>query len=103
MPTANEIHVSGPRRERGRIADRVLVEELPTGELVLLHLGTEEYFGLDPVGARFLVVLCEVGSIDEAGRQLAEEYDVEASDLLADLEELVEELRRHGLLEFDAL
>jgi hypothetical protein len=103
MPTANEINVSGPRRQRRRVADQVLVEELPTGELVMLHVGTEEYFGLDPVGARFLIVLCESGSVEEAGRRLVQEYDVEASELLADLDELVEELSRHGLLEFDAL
>jgi hypothetical protein len=103
MPAANEVDLSGDPGHRFRVSDQVLFEALPTGEVVCLHLGTEEYFGLDPVGARCLALLSELGSIDEAERQLALEYDVEPSDLRGDLEDLVSQLQRDGLIEFDAV
>ena len=103
MSAANAINLVGGRRHRLRVSDQLLFEELPTGEIVCLHLGSEEYFGLDAVAGRCLVVLSELGSIDEAERQLALEYDVEPSELRADLEELVDQLERHGLVEFDAV
>ncbi len=69
------------------------------GELVLLNLGTETYFGLDEVGARMWDVLSSSPSIEAAFEQLASEYDIDAPTLRKDLEALLGQLVDHGLAE----
>ncbi|MEX1133343.1 MAG: PqqD family protein [Acidimicrobiia bacterium] len=77
----------------------VLTQKLPNGDAVLLHMGTEVYFGLDPVGAKMWEALTETGDIDTAGARLLEEFDVDEDRLLSDLIDLVAQLRDQGLLE----
>lgn len=71
------------------------------GELVLLNLETETYFGLDEVGTRMWEVLTACPSIEGAYDQLASEYAIDAATLRRDLADLVEDLVRHGLVELD--
>ena len=68
------------------------------GQMVLLHLESESYFGLDEVGARMIVRLTEL-PFDEALAALANDYDVSPDILLRDVHDLVGKLEEAGLLE----
>ena len=68
-------------------------------ELVILSLESEEYFGLDAVGARMWQLLSTEPTIQQAFETLLGEYDVDAPTLARDLEDLVERLRSSRLLE----
>ena len=76
----------------------VLCREL-NGELVLLDLDGETYFGLDEVGARMRAVLTTSDSIQAAHETLLDEYDVAPDVLKRDITELVQKLVAHRLLE----
>ncbi len=67
-------------------------------ELVLLRMDTEIYFGLDPVGVAMWEAICEAGTIIRAHEALAPLYDVDAAQLLSDLQELTDQLVDKGLM-----
>lgn len=67
------------------------------GQMVLLDLDREQYFGLDEIGADMVQRLTE-GSVDEAIAGLLATYDVGADQLREDLDALVAELVAAGLL-----
>src|SRR5579862_7091138 len=69
-------------------------------ESVLLHLKSETYLGLDPVGTRMWNVLTGSPSIQDAYEVLQTEYDVEAEDLRRDLQEFLHKLQENELIEF---
>lgn len=79
-------------------APDVLMQELG-GESVLLNLNSEAYYGLDDVGTRMWQVLTSSQSIQVAYENLLSEYDVEAERLRQDLQELIEKLVSHGLVQ----
>ena len=66
-------------------------------------MGSEVYFGLDPVGTRMWEALADTGDIEAAASRLAGEFEVEESRLLSDLRQLVAELTGAGLLEMEVL
>lgn len=68
------------------------------GEAVILDLATARYFGLDTVGARFWQLLQDSASLNRARDKLIEEFDVDAAQLEADLDSLVEQLMQAGLV-----
>ena len=80
---------------------QVLVQRLPDGEAVLLHMGTEIYYGLNPTGARMWDALVETGDRDRAVEALLEEFDVDEARLRDDLEGVIGQLAGAGLLETD--
>ena len=86
---------------QGRVAPHpeVLIQMLPGGDAVLLHMSTEVYFGLNPVGARIWEALVETGDVESAGRKLVGVFAVDEDRLLSDLDDLVGELVAAGLLE----
>ncbi len=69
------------------------------GELVLLNLETEFYFGLDAVGATMWQAICDAGTLVGALAVLKEIYDVDPEQLSDDLHELAEQLVNQKLLE----
>ena len=75
----------------------VLAREVD-GEMVLLNLESEQYYGLDPVGATIVTRLTTVPE-PEALAGLRSDYDVEPSVLEGDVQRLVTELVDAGLLE----
>ena len=79
------------------LSDDVLLREVGE-EIVLLNLDTSQYFSLNPVGVSMLKALTHSTSMDEALASLLEEYDTEAAQLKADLQELVEALLEQGLV-----
>ncbi len=84
-----------------RIPDYVVHRRFPA-ETVLLNLDTGQYHGLNPTGGRMLEVLEEVGTIDEAARRLAEEYEQPEEEVRADLRTFCAGLADRGLIEIHA-
>lgn len=78
----------------------VLVRELG-GEMVLLHLDSEAYFGLDEVGARMWTLLTTADSFEIAFQTLLAEYEVDENLLRQDMTALLEQFLEYGLVEID--
>jgi tRNA A37 N6-isopentenylltransferase MiaA len=76
----------------------VLIRELD-GESVVLNLKSERYFGLDEVGTRIWTALSMSESIQSAYELLLCEYEVDAERLRLDLQNFVEQMVEHGLVE----
>ncbi len=68
------------------------------GETVILNLDNEKYFTLDAVATRFWEVVLEHGHGSEALEVLLEEYEVDRTTLVADMDRWVEETVALGLL-----
>jgi hypothetical protein len=84
-----------------RIPDQVAARKIGD-ETILLNLETGTYFGLDPVGSRFLELVEQNGKLAAAHCAMLEEFDVAPMVLEADLLRLSEEMCAKGLLEADA-
>lgn len=69
------------------------------GELILLDLGTGQYFALDAVGGRLWSGVAAGRSVEEVAAELVLEYDVTADVLLNDLRALCNEWVASGLVE----
>nr|VFK59655.1 MAG: Coenzyme PQQ synthesis protein D (PqqD) [Candidatus Kentron sp. UNK]VFK68807.1 MAG: Coenzyme PQQ synthesis protein D (PqqD) [Candidatus Kentron sp. UNK] len=80
------------------IAPDVLAQDL-VEESVLLDLRSEQYFALDDIGTRMWQLLMEKGSIQATMDTLLAEYDVAPERLRQDMENLMEGLLTHGLIE----
>jgi hypothetical protein len=85
---------------RVTVPDDVLMRELD-GESVILNLASEQYYGLDEVGTRMWQLLSTPKTIEDAYEILLTEYDVEPDRLLHDMQELIEQLVEHGLLQIE--
>lgn len=90
MPLASSIRLRAP--------DTVIHNTFDDGESVLLHLGTETYFGLNPVGTRMWLILTQADSIEQACQLLLAEFEVEPDVLRRDLDALIDQLLQHRLL-----
>ena len=80
-----------------KVSKQVLFQKLGN-EAVILHLDSEEYFGLDEVGTKILEVLLEQKSINDALPILLDEFNVDEKTLKKDIEELIEELKTENIL-----
>ena len=74
----------------------VLFQELD-GEIVLLHVERECYFGLNEVGARLWNGLLAKQTIDSICANMLADFDVDRATLEADVRELVSALVEAGL------
>ena len=86
--------------QRVSVPKDVLIRELD-GELVLLNLNNECYYGLDQVGTRIWKALCAAESIEAAHHALLDEYDVKSDTLESDMQKLLSELGEHGLIKIE--
>ncbi len=87
-------------RQRVTTAPDVLVRVIGD-EAILLHLVTERYLGLDPVGTRMWTVLHEASSIEAGYERLQREYDVAPEVLRADLQEFLDQLLGQSLISLE--
>ena len=69
------------------------------GEVVIAGLRKGNYYGLNAAGARVWELVQSPVAVAELGRIIAAEYDVSAGQCEADLLELLESMRREGLIE----
>lgn len=70
-------------------------------EAVLLDLNTGGYFGLNHIGTHFLNIVRNQGienPMEQACNEIAELYNMDRSQVLTDLEELVLQLQQSDLL-----
>ncbi len=74
------------------------VESRVADELVLLHLGSETYFSLDPVGARMWDLLGEGLAARAMCAAIAGEYAVEPTRVIEDARALLADLLAHDLI-----
>jgi hypothetical protein len=80
-----------------QISDQVVYK--PVGdELVLLDFQTGMYFGLDPVAVRIWQLIAAHHPLAEIADTLVAEYDVPRETLERDIDALLEELERRGLV-----
>jgi Coenzyme PQQ synthesis protein D (PqqD) len=79
------------------VPDSVLYQELEE-EAVLLNMSNQQYFGLNDVGAQMWRSLAEAGNIADAEALLLKVYEIEPPTLRSDLETLVRDLLKAGLL-----
>ena len=79
------------------ISTEVLSQEV-YGEMVLLDLKSEEYIGLNEVGARIWQLLQDGKDLKEISDILIDEYDVSKEELDGDINRLVVELQDAGLV-----
>jgi len=80
-----------------RISDEVLFQEV-SGEAVLLDLKSEQYFGLDKVGTHVWQLLHENLPANDIVEQLLQRYEVDRQTLEADVNQLLEQLQKAGLV-----
>ena len=81
-------------------SDDVLVQEVG-GEVVLLDLASERYFGLDPVGTRIWTLLPDCSNLDAVLAQLCAEFDAPREQIESDLLALANSLAEAGLVTVD--
>ncbi len=86
------------RMNGARIGQDVLVAHLD-GEAVLLHMDTKRYFRLNETGQHIWRLLERGLDRDAVVAALVAEYEVDAATAGAALDRLVDDLRRHALLD----
>ncbi len=79
-------------------SERVFAQEVD-GEMVLLDMESENYFGLDEVGTSIWQAMQEKKTLQEVFEVLLEQYDVEEEVLKKDLSDFVDKLLKSGLVE----
>jgi len=84
--------------KRVRFPETLFAQEID-GEMVLLDMTTENYYGLDAVATDIWRLLEEGKSLEETAEALREIYEVEDARLREDLEGFVSRLMEQGLAE----
>jgi len=97
MVTTVESRLMLTRDTRLQIPEQVVTRQVGD-ETVLLNLESGTYFGLDPVGSRFLELLEVEGTLAAVLAKMLEEFDVTEAQLEADLLRLADEMLASGLL-----
>lgn len=67
-------------------------------ELVMMNIEKGKYFSLNPVATRIWDLLEKSLSAEDLCIQLTEEYDVDAEQCRKEVEELLEEMEKLGLI-----
>lgn len=67
-------------------------------EVVLVHLGSEEMYSLNPTGARAWELLSEGHSPESIEATLSAEFDVDRTEARRELETLLDDLAREQLV-----
>ncbi len=82
------------------ISSEVLTQEVG-GETVILDLKSESYFGLDEIGTRIWQLLQEQENIQTIIATMLNEYDVKEEQLEKDIQNLLTQLNKAGIVTFD--
>ncbi len=86
-------------KEKVMVKDTVFAQEVD-GEMVLLDMNSENYFGLDAVGTDIWQAIEKYeGDLQEVLSDLMEQYDVKEEILKKDLTAFVDKLVENGLVE----
>lgn len=79
-----------------------VISQEVSGETVLLDLNSENYFGLDEVGTRIWQLIESSGVLQDIYDTLLAEYEVEPDQLLEDMEQLITDIEKAGLVQLQA-
>lgn len=82
-----------------RIDPGKVVHEAIDGEVILIHLGTGNYYSLDGAGAEIWELLGRYGSTPEIAEELAHRHGERPEALVSAVDGLIDELAAEGLLE----
>jgi hypothetical protein len=83
--------------EKVEIGDSVIYHALDD-EVVLLNMSNQQYYGLDSVGADMWKILIEYRDLGVAAKRVQACYEVDAETARGDLQMLVRDLVKAGLL-----
>ena len=83
-----------------KISSEVLTQEVG-GETVILDLKSEGYFGLDEIGTRIWQLIQEQNNLQSVTETMLNEYDVEPDQLKTDINNLLNELVKSGLVNLE--
>lgn len=75
-----------------------VVSEEIEGEVVLVHLGTNRIYALNETGARLWALLGAGFDPPRIRHELCREFDVDADEVKQQVDALLDELAREGLL-----
>jgi len=81
-----------------KLAPNVLLQKV-ADEMVLLNPADGQYYGVNEIGARIIELMSHGTDISSIARQLLEEYDVERTLLEQDIQDLIDKLQQHALIE----
>lgn len=84
-----------------KISDNVLFQEIDN-EYVLLNMETEQYFGLNDIGAKVWQIISQDGTTDILVKKIISEYDVPSDTLTSDIYQLLDELNKEQLITIEA-
>lgn len=82
-------------------ADTVFAQEVD-GEMVLLDMESENYFGLDEVGTSIWQAMQENADLEKVFAALLEQYEVSQEVLKSDLLAFIQRLEESGLVKVEA-
>ncbi len=82
---------------RFRPSPEVIAQSLG-GELVLLHLGTERFYELNPTTARLWELLCAGHDAAQIREQLLREFEVDPEQLAGEVRAILASLRDEDLV-----
>jgi hypothetical protein len=88
--------------QKVEFSDSVFAQEVD-GEMVLLDMESENYFGLDSVGSAIWNAIAEKKVLKDVYEKLLLEYDVEPEVLQKDLNDFVQKLVESGLVQVSAV
>lgn len=86
------------RRPAYKLSSDILLQEV-ANEIVILNLADGQYYGLNEIGARVIQLMSRGEDINSINETLLQEFDVEQAVLEKDIQNLIEELRQHALVE----
>ena len=86
---------------RVEISDGVIWRDLG-GDVVILNVETGVYFGLDGSGGQIWRELVEHGSLEKTFESLKRQFDIKPDELRHDLDDLVDQLVKKGLVRLSA-
>ena len=84
-------------QKRIEFLDTVFVQEVDN-EMVLLDMNSEDYFGIDEVGADIWRALQRGNCLQDAYESLLKMYDVDPEVLKRDFIAFIDKLRENGLV-----
>ncbi len=80
-----------------KVAEDILFRQVEN-EAVLLHIPTGMYYSLNETSIIAWEVLCSQQPLCRAIEKITAEYEVESSQILNDLQDLVQDLLKYGLI-----
>ncbi len=92
--------MDAPKNIKYRLSPKLVASEV-SDETVILDYEAGKYFGLEGVGSFVWSVLQKDAplSINDLSKRVTEAYEVDENQCIADLEALIDNLKKNGLIE----